>query len=650
MGSIVDKLTSQGLIIPPTFLKNNIHYECMVGSIAYGVSSDNSDIDVYGFVIPPKDIIFPHLAGEIQGFGMQKERFEQFQTEESVISKDGRTKYDLAIYNIVKFFQLCMNNNPNIIDSLFVPRRCITHITQTGEHVRENRKLFLHKGAWHSFKGYAYGQMHKMNTKNPEGKRKEIVEKYGYDCYLDSETEFLTEKGWRKFDDVSSKLATLNNNGEVEFQEPITKIEKQYSGNLYVLEPYMSRCIVTEKHNMLVSIAHRGKRGYQYDESDSNWRLVDFDSLLNSNRSWFHVRTSASPRTIEYDVSDEYLLLSGLFVSEGSINFRNNKTGKVVKNARLTQTENGKDEFFREVRALSNIFDIKEYTYDKETVWTINRDTAINLYNDFGHGCKENLRLPDWCFKLSHRQAMILWRGLFLGDGSLSPNGAVVYTSNENLANDYQAMMISSGHSCSKRGPFTHKSGFGDNPISYQVYLSKEKPYRCVDFNRGIRFLAHDQDREKRGGYTIKEHKVIDKRVVCFEVPNGTLVTRSNGKAAFHGNCKFAYHVVRLLNEIEQILTEHDLDLERNREQLKSIRRGEWKQSQIVEYFEMKEKDLEWRYTKSKLQHSPDEEAIKALLLECLEMHYGSLEKAIFKPFDEKQLLKDLEILVNTYS
>ena len=295
MGSIVDKLISQGLITPPKFFKNNVQYECIMGSVAYGVSSDNSDTDVYGFVIPPKDIIFPHLDGEIQGFGIQKKRFEQFQTKRSIVSEDGCTKYDLAIYNIVKYFQLCMTNNPNMIDSLFVPRRCITHSTQIGEHVRENRKLFLHKGSWFKFKGYAYSQMHKMNTKNPEGKRKEMVEKYGYDV-------------------------------------------------------------------------------------------------------------------------------------------------------------------------------------------------------------------------------------------------------------------------------------------------------------------------------------------------------------------KFAYHIVRLLNEVEQILTEGDLDLERNREQLKSIRRGEWKQKQIVEYFEMKEKDLEWRYTKSKLQHSPDEEAIKSLLLECLEMHYGSLEKAIFKPFDEKQLLKDLEILVYKYS
>jgi hypothetical protein len=95
---------------------------------------------------------------------------------------------------------------------------------------------------------------------------------------------------------------------------------------------------------------------------------------------------------------------------------------------------------------------------------------------------------------------------------------------------------------------------------------------------------------------------------------------------------KFAYHLVRLLNEIEQIMTEHTLDLERNREQLKAIRRGEWKQQEIEEYFHSKERELESLYTSSTLPHSPDENRIKALLMDCLEYHYGSLSGAIERP------------------
>ncbi|MFY9221704.1 MAG: nucleotidyltransferase domain-containing protein [Blastocatellia bacterium] len=182
--STVRKLKESGLISPPSFVPHNIHYETIMGSVAYGVSSDTSDMDVYGFCVPPKDMIFPHLAGEILGFGRQINRFEQYQQhhilDKSALAGAGRT-YDITIYSIVKYFQLCMENNPNMIDSLFTPANCVLHITKLGNMVRENRKIFLHKGAWHKFKGYAYSQLHKMTTKDPIGQRKKIIETYGYD-------------------------------------------------------------------------------------------------------------------------------------------------------------------------------------------------------------------------------------------------------------------------------------------------------------------------------------------------------------------------------------------------------------------------------------------------------------------------------------
>jgi hypothetical protein len=112
---------------------------------------------------------------------------------------------------------------------------------------------------------------------------------------------------------------------------------------------------------------------------------------------------------------------------------------------------------------------------------------------------------------------------------------------------------------------------------------------------------------------------------------------------------KFAYHVVRLLNEVEMILVEGDLDLERNREQLKAIRRGEWTIDQIKEYFTTKERELETVYTNSKLPHSPDEQKIKELLLTCLEDHYGSLEKVLPKQENCDRLVSDLRELLQKY-
>ena len=157
-------------------------YLTIMGSNAYAVTSDNSDWDIYGFCIPPKDDVFPHLRGEISGFGNQIKRFENWQ-EHHIVPEDKKQMFDFSVYSIVKYFQLCMENNPNMIDSLYTPRNCVLHSTQIGEHVRSNRNMFLHKGAWHKFKGYAYAQMskiaNKQNATNP--KRAESIEKFGYD-------------------------------------------------------------------------------------------------------------------------------------------------------------------------------------------------------------------------------------------------------------------------------------------------------------------------------------------------------------------------------------------------------------------------------------------------------------------------------------
>ncbi|WP_165225569.1 nucleotidyltransferase domain-containing protein [Aquisphaera insulae] len=182
--STLQRLTDRGLAKPPRWLPGNVQYETIMGSVAYGVSSDTSDLDVYGWAIPPRDDVFPHLRGEVEGFGTPGPRFEQFQQhhirDDDALGGRGRV-YDVTIYGIVKFFNLAMENNPNILDSLFTPVNCVLHSTRVGNLVRENRRIFLHRGAWPKFKGYAYSQLHKIAIKAPQGRRAELVREHGYD-------------------------------------------------------------------------------------------------------------------------------------------------------------------------------------------------------------------------------------------------------------------------------------------------------------------------------------------------------------------------------------------------------------------------------------------------------------------------------------
>ncbi len=264
MSSVIDRLIKKNLITPPKHLHNNVCYEVMMGSIAYGCSNDASDVDIYGFSIPSRDIIFPHEAGYIEGFDSNIPKFEQYQ-QHHVKDKNSDKEYDLTIYNIVKYFKLVSQCNPNMIDSLFVPRRCVLYSNAIGELVKENRKMFLHKGAWYKFKGYSYSQLHKMDIKEPkpESKRYDSIIKYGYDVKfayhiirLLSEVEMiLTEhdldlernreqlKSIRRGEWSIEKIKDYFTNKEHDLENVYITSTLQYSPDVYKIKQLLIDCL-----------------------------------------------------------------------------------------------------------------------------------------------------------------------------------------------------------------------------------------------------------------------------------------------------------------------------------------------------------------------------------------------------------------------
>lgn len=152
-------------------------YEVITGSVSYGLENVSSDLDIVGIVIPPIDIVFP--SNYVRGFGLAPENFESYQ-KHHIFDKQGR-ECDVAIYSIVKFFSICAEMNPNAIDYLYVHDRHILHIDDAGKLMRQYRKSFLNKNCIHRYLNYAISQLKKAEDKNPSGKRKEIVEKFGMD-------------------------------------------------------------------------------------------------------------------------------------------------------------------------------------------------------------------------------------------------------------------------------------------------------------------------------------------------------------------------------------------------------------------------------------------------------------------------------------
>lgn len=164
---------------PKFFDTTRYSYLTEMGSRAYGTNNENSDYDFYGFIVPPPQIVFPHLAGYIQGFGRTYTPFEQYQIQH--VQHPVYGEIDLTIYNIVKYFQLVLNGNPNMLDSLFTLDENVVHSDEVGDLVKANRHMFLSEKMFHTFKGMAYAHATRLKLGNTKEGRKDNVEKFGYD-------------------------------------------------------------------------------------------------------------------------------------------------------------------------------------------------------------------------------------------------------------------------------------------------------------------------------------------------------------------------------------------------------------------------------------------------------------------------------------
>lgn len=219
MANLLQTLVDAGVATPPKWLASNTHYLVVMGSRAYGVARpDKSDYDLVGFALPPKHVIFPHLTGAIPGFGTKPPGFEQYLQGDV---KHADREYDLRVMSIVKYFNLSLGCNPDVLDSVFVPEDCVLHSTRIGEMVRERRGLFLNKGdIWRAFKGYSASQMHKLETKTSEGKRAADVAREGFDrkfayhgVRLLLEAEQLLTTGTMDFRHNQQLLADIRRDG-----------------------------------------------------------------------------------------------------------------------------------------------------------------------------------------------------------------------------------------------------------------------------------------------------------------------------------------------------------------------------------------------------------------------------------------------------
>lgn len=111
--------------------------EVITGSKAYGLDTAKSDTDIRGVFVLPKDMYY----------GL--EYVEQVNNESN----------DIVYYELKRFMELLARNNPNILEMLNTPDRCVLQKHPIMEAIKP--EMFLSKLCQQTFANYAYTQIKK---------------------------------------------------------------------------------------------------------------------------------------------------------------------------------------------------------------------------------------------------------------------------------------------------------------------------------------------------------------------------------------------------------------------------------------------------------------------------------------------------------
>jgi predicted phosphodiesterase len=321
----------------------------------------------------------------------------------------------------------------------------------------------------------------------------------GNHCYAEG-TEVLTERGFIDFRELTAedKVAEFDEAMNVRFSRPLSFLKREYQGLVYDIETGFSRQVVTNEHDVVVG----SRKIKAQDLSIGNLRNIPVTGNVNNP---------------DYDISDEMLKLLVNVVCDGC--FVLDK--KYGANKMRVQFKISKE---RKIENLKQILDKLGVKYS----FTICKKTGVNKLQPYyirfyGKSAQmmygllnEKKEFPQFFTKLSKRQAEIVYEEIMITDGSVKDNGIAWCTTSKNDVDIIHQMCILNDLYFISYGAFINQSGFANGKLQYKAKLRKTF---SVNYSNTIKSQYYD-------GF-----------VYCLEMPNGTIVTRYEGKSAFSGNC-----------------------------------------------------------------------------------------------------------------
>jgi predicted nucleotidyltransferase len=194
-----------------------------VGSIAYGLTLPTSDRDIKGICIAPAEYYYG-----LKQFDQKDKGWDDTTDPSSGLFPVLDGIKDCTIYELKKFLRLAMNNNPTVLEMLWL--KDYEYLSTIGRALVDSRHLFLSKKVKHTYTGYAHAQLKKVSTHrsrllNPPTSRPQAKD-YGLDdahLPVGSANDLpLTKSQMGSFLEYILVLTR----DSIEFMEPVAELKK----------------------------------------------------------------------------------------------------------------------------------------------------------------------------------------------------------------------------------------------------------------------------------------------------------------------------------------------------------------------------------------------------------------------------------------
>lgn len=333
-------------------------------------------------------------------------------------------------------------------------------------------------------------------------------------CY-DDQTEILTDSGWVLFPELqpNQKVATLNEQNQVEYHLPDEFIIQPYLGHLLRFNNSKFDLCVTPNHKMYVRSKTGKLKFLQADEKRHwhSWKVITGAIFQGEELKTFTFGPPPLNAKVRFNTvfMDDWLEFLGYYLSEGCTHVRrrvrvvNGSNYDVADYNVLIAQEN--PEGRTKIAACLNRLGFKYFDSDHHQFRICSKQLAEILLPLGKSGEKY---IPREYLRLSPRQSRILFDALIMGDGSQRGNCFTYYSKSKQLADNVQELAL--------------RCGFAASVVSHAVG----------------RDLYRVNIRVAKDAALVEPEKVFYKgNVYCVNVKNHVVLVRRNGRVAFCGNC-----------------------------------------------------------------------------------------------------------------